>query len=408
MNSFNSHSLNSSFSLSPVFCLHNGTIVLEDNKSANSITFGLLDSANEQLKERLCHAVHAKKDFLQKNCAINFKQIAKDEFNIKLSKLFERKDNSLTTENFYLEDDSKPATDIQDTSENEASALLSSLIFSAIHQGATDIHIEAEDVRFRVQGQLKKYTILDPKSRASLVQRIKLLAKMNVVENRRGQDGQFSFIGNKKENIFIRVSCLPIVGCSEESESVVLRLLDSSKAPLSLEKLGYDILQIEILKKFCSLENGLVLICGPTGSGKSTTAGALLQEIRKSECDTKKIISLEDPPEYVLPGVAQVKIQSGHDMDFTDALRRIFRQDPDVIFIGEIRDSLSAKVALQAALTGHLVFATLHTGSIEQAGLRLINLGESASLVNEVLKGVICQRLINGKLQAKIEVKNAR
>ena len=286
--------------------------------------------------------------------------------------------------------------------------MLSGLIFSAQHQGATDIHIEAEEVRFRIKGLLTKYASLEHKSRESLVQRIKLLAKMNVVENRRGQDGQFTFMANNNESIFIRVSCLPSVGASGESESVVLRILDSSKTPLSLEKLGYDQEQIEELKKLCRLQNGLVLICGPTGSGKSTTAGAILEEIRKSQCDTKKIISLEDPPEYVLPGVTQVKVQPGHDMDFADALRRVFRQDPDVIFIGEIRDSLTAKVALQAALTGHLVFATLHTGSISQAKLRLINLGESPSLVEEVIKGIISQRLVNGKLEAEIEVSNGK
>lgn len=391
---------NSNFSLSPVFCLHNGTIVLDDNKPENTITFGILDSSNEKLKERLCHAVHSKKDFTGKTCGINFRQIKKEEFNLMLSKLFERKENHLAGV--------EESTALKEKEENEASALLSSLIFSAQHQGATDIHIESEDVRFRVKGKLAKYTSLESKSRESLVQRIKLLAKMNVVENRRGQDGQFSFRGNKNESIFIRVSCIPTVGSSGESESVVLRLLDSSRAPLSLEKLGYDILQIELLKKLCRMENGLILICGPTGSGKSTTAGALLQEIRKSECETKKIISLEDPPEYVLPGVTQIKIQAGHDMDFADALRRVFRQDPDVIFIGEIRDSLTAKVALQAALTGHLVIATLHTGNIAQAKLRLTNLGESSSLVEEVIKGVISQRLSNGKLSAEIEVNNVK
>ncbi len=390
---------NSNFSLSPVFCLHNGTIVLDDNKPENTITFGLLDSSNEKLKERLCHAVHSKNDFTGKTCGINFRQIKKEEFNLMLSKLFERKENNLAAEE---------SSTLKEKEENEASALLSSLIFSAQHQGATDIHIESEDVRFRVKGKLSKYTSLENKSRESLVQRIKLLAKMNVVENRRGQDGQFSFRGNKNESIFVRVSCIPTVGSSGESESVVLRLLDSSKIPLSLEKLGYDILQIGLLKKLCRMENGLILICGPTGSGKSTTAGALLQEIRKTECETKKIISLEDPPEYVLPGVTQVKIQAGHDMDFADALRRVFRQDPDVIFIGEIRDSLTAKVALQAALTGHLVIATLHTGNITQAKLRLTNLGESSSLVEEVTRGVISQRLNNGKLRAEIEVSNVK
>ena len=396
------------FSLSPVFCLHNGTVVLEANKPQNTITFGLLDSSNEKLKERLCHAVHSNIDFAGKTCGINFRQIKKEEFNLKLSKLFERKENSLSANNFFTEAEAKENSDLQEKEENEASALLSGLIFSAQHQGATDIHIEAEEVRFRIKGQLRKYASLENKSRESLIQRIKLLAKMNVVENRRGQDGQFTFNSSNNKSIFIRVSCLPSIGQSGESESVVLRILDSAKTPLSLEKLGYNHIQIEKLKKFCQLPNGLILICGPTGSGKSTTAGAILEEIRKSECDTKKIISLEDPPEYVLPGVTQVKVQPGHDMDFADALRRVFRQDPDVIFIGEIRDSLTAKVAIQAALTGHLVFATLHTGNIAQAKLRLINLGESPSLVEEVIRGIVSQRLVQGKLEAEIEVINGK
>ena len=196
------------------------------------------------------------------------------------------------------------------------------------------------------------------------------------------------------------------MGTVFEEESVVMRLLDPAKIPLDLDKLGFEENQISVLKKFCALENGLLLICGATGSGKSTTAAAMLEEIRNNGKDSKKIISLEDPPEYFLEGVSQVQIQDCHGLGFTEVLKRSFRQDPDVIFIGEIRDGETAEIAVQAALTGHLVLATLHTGTIGQAVLRMYDLGVPPKLVNAVLSGIIVQRLVEGKLSARIQELN--
>lgn len=177
-------------------------------------------------------------------------------------------------------------------------------------------------------------------------------------------------------------------------ESVVIRILDTSRIPLALGELGFNALQLEILSGVDGLglrTNGLVLVCGPTGSGKSTTIAALLMEIKKNCQGTRKIISLEDPPEYVIPGVTQVKIDERNG--FSEALNHLFRQDPDVIMIGEIRDEESAAAALRASLTGHLVFATVHSGCAAEAILRLENLGIDRALLCQVLRGIICQEL---------------
>ena len=379
------------FFLSPVFCLHNGAVIIEKSLEKKSITFGLLNFEDEYLKTRLSHAVHLKTNFLDKNFSVNFVKIEKDEFNLKISTLFcESESSSGFSGGLRKQNDSSDVQEDSSYDENEARALLNSLILNAKELNATDIHVEDSAVRFRVKGCLGNKVPLEKESLNAVVQRIKLLSHLNVVENKRGQDGQFVFEDENLNKIFIRVSCIP------------------SRVPLELCKLGFDLLQVEVLKRICLLQNGLVLICGPTGSGKSTTAGALLEEIRKDTCDTKKIISLEDPPEYVLPGVTQIKIKSEHDMDFSDALRRIFRQDPDVIMIGEIRDMATATIALQASLTGHLVIATLHTGTVKQAVLRMEQLVGNARFVNEVLKAVIAQKLDNGKLNAQIEVLNAK
>ncbi|MBQ5384681.1 MAG: Flp pilus assembly complex ATPase component TadA [Treponema sp.] len=383
------------FTLSPVFCLHNGAVILSRDES--SVKFGLLNEDDETLKRRLENAVTSKLNLHDEKCS-TFVAIDRDTFNRQISWMFshdgENPEKKLLNEN-------------EDAlSENEAAALLDALIGNAVRAYASDIHIEGNVVRYRICGKLCREIELGDERRHAVVQRIKLLASLNVVEHRRPQDGHFVFRSNEKK-VFVRVSCLPTVGSfSGEEESIVLRLLDPDRVPLKLESLGFDERQIPDLKKMCTMENGLILICGATGSGKSTTAGAMLEEIRKNSGDSKKIISLEDPPEYVLEGVSQVQIQDCHGLGFAEILRRTFRQDPDVIFIGEIRDGETAEIAVQAALTGHLVFATLHTGTISQAVLRMYDLGASPKLVNAVLSGIIVQKLVEGKLSARIQVLN--
>lgn len=183
-----------------------------------------------------------------------------------------------------------------------------------------------------------------------------------------------------------------------------MRLLDTKRVPLMLGQLGYNGKQLEQIELMSDKKNGLVLVCGPTGSGKSTTLASILVEIEKKDNGYKKIVSLEDPPEYRIPNVTQIKIDENNS--FNDSLSHIFRQDPDVIMIGEIRDEESAAVALRAALTGHLVFATLHTASAGEAFLRLENLGVDRALLSSVMRGVICQELnyIEGKMRLYADV----
>ena len=213
---------------------------------------------------------------------------------------------------------------------------------------------------------------------------------MNVIEKRRCQDGHFVY--GTHNPFFLRVSTIAVVGEKYiGEESVVLRLLDTARIPLEIENLGFNMMQLERLELLSQKPNGLILVCGPTGSGKSTTVASMLVEMEKKSSGSLKILSLEDPPEYVIPGVTQVKVDEHNG--FTEALAHIFRQDPDVIMIGEIRDEESAAAALRAALTGHLVFATLHAGSAGEAVLRLENLGLKRELFCPVVRGVICQEL---------------
>ena len=209
----------------------------------------------------------------------------------------------------------------------------------------------------------------------SSIQRIKFLAGMNVLEKRRSQDGHFVY--GETEPVFVRVSTAGVVGSKniESEESIVIRLLDTKRLPLSMEKLGFNKSQLVKIKELSSNPNGLIIICGPTGAGKSTTAASLLLELEEIRNSSVKIISLEDPPEYIIPGVTQIQIDEKSGNSFSDALMHIFRQDPDVLMIGEIRDENSAAVAVRAALTGHLVIATLHTSTAAGVILRLENLG---------------------------------
>ncbi len=376
------------FILSPVFCLNNQTVILGQNE--DSVLIGIVDDNNKELKKRL------EKACFRNCCKTDFKKISVEEFKLKFSELFSI-------------DKTQQVTDISSridsgSENNTAAALLESLIVEARSKGSTDIHIEKNVVRYRTGGFLTDKKTYSMEHCNEVVRVIKLLSKMNVMEKRHPQDGQFSYMDEKHNRVFVRVSCMPSIDENDEagSESVVLRLLDTTRIPLEIEQLGFTENQIEELEKICIFKDGLILVCGPTGSGKSTTAAAMLERIRALCHDTKKIISLEDPPEYILDGVTQVQIQQNNDNDFTEILRSTLRQDPDVIFIGEIRDCITAKTAIQAALTGHLVIATVHVGSISQAVLRLYDLYADYKIVNSVLRGIILQHITEGKMSADI------
>lgn len=389
------------FNLTPAYCLYNGAAVLEQNGA--SIRFLVENKNDAVLCGRLSRAFENHVTNIQhlKDCPETFRRLIKIEFENGTRAQLRKCVSNL----YRAEDKGSQGGVDEEASKNQREAaavlLLDSILNEARLRKASDIHIEKNCIRLRINGRLEKLLELKNEKGSELVQRIKLLAGMNVIENRRCQDGQFVY-GNKRP-LFLRVSTMSVVGERYSgSESLVMRLLDTSRIPLALGELGFNRLQLE---KLCgdggliTLANGLVLLCGPTGAGKSTTVAALLVELEKQFGGSLKIISLEDPPEYVIPGVSQIRIDEKNS--FSDALNHIFRQDPDVIMIGEIRDEQSAAAALRASFTGHLVFATLHSGSAAEAIFRLENLGVERKLLCQVLRGVISQELnpLEGKMR---------
>jgi len=268
--------------------------------------------------------------------------------------------------------------------------LVNFIIFSAVRESASDIHIEPDEgklrVRFRVDGGL--YEKLDPPLSLlpALVSRIKIMASLDISERRVPQDGAITIRIDKRQ-VDLRVSTMP----GKFGEKVVMRIVDQKNAVTSLDKLGFSDEMLTVLRDLINQPNGVVLVTGPTGSGKSTTLYGALAEINREDIN---ISTVEDPVEYNLPGVNQFQTHDRAGFTFAKALRALLRQDPDVVMLGEIRDQETAKIATQAALTGHMVLSTLHTNDAPSAVTRLINIGVEPYLVAAALRGVLAQRLV--------------
>jgi general secretion pathway protein E len=268
--------------------------------------------------------------------------------------------------------------------------LVNLLITRAIELRASDIHLEPFEgdfkVRYRVDGVLHDEEAPPKRLQAAVISRIKIMAKLNIAERRLPQDGRIKLRVLGKE-IDFRVSTLPTMF----GESVVLRILDRESVILDLEKLGFPDYDLTKFRDLINRPYGIILVTGPTGSGKTTTLYAGLSEINSPE---KKIITVEDPIEYQLGGVNQVQVKSGIGLSFANILRSILRQDPDIIMIGEIRDAETAEIAIHSALTGHLVFSTLHTNDAAGAVTRLLEMGMENYLISSSLIGIMAQRLV--------------
>jgi general secretion pathway protein E len=268
--------------------------------------------------------------------------------------------------------------------------LVNLLITRAIELRASDIHLEPFEgdfkVRYRVDGVLHVEEAPPKRLQAAVISRIKIMAKLNIAERRLPQDGRIKLRVLGKE-IDFRVSTLPTMF----GESVVLRILDRETVVLDLEKLGFPDYDLTKFRDLINRPYGIILVTGPTGSGKTTTLYAGLSEINSPE---KKIITVEDPIEYQLGGVNQVQVKSGIGLSFANILRSILRQDPDIIMIGEIRDAETAEIAIHSALTGHLVFSTLHTNDAAGAVTRLLEMGMENYLISSSLIGIMAQRLV--------------
>ncbi|TSC75938.1 MAG: hypothetical protein G01um101430_108 [Parcubacteria group bacterium Gr01-1014_30] len=301
-----------------------------------------------------------------------------------------------------VEISSKRAAQIQKTVENiaglgkeiekligaSATELLETVLAGALYLGASDVHLEPEEekakLRLRIDGILQDAKLFDLKTYNMLLSRVKLLSGIKLNITTRPQDGRFTILVENTA-IEIRISTLP----SERGETAVLRLLNP-KNLIEIEALGLRKDIEEIFKKEIKKPNGMIVVTGPTGSGKTTTLYAVLKRINKPEI---KIITIEDPVEYHLEGLSQTQVDPSRGYTFANGLRSIMRQDPDVILVGEIRDKETAEIALQAALTGHLVFSTLHTNDSSGAVARLIDLGVRPVSIAPSINMVVAQRL---------------
>lgn len=291
------------------------------------------------------------------------------------------------------DDDTATDDDIseEDIAEDSPIAQTVNLVIEyAIKSGASDIHIEPREknviIRYRVDGVLREANRLPKRTLAALVSRIKILSNLKIDERRAPQDGRFKINMNGRVFAF-RVSTLPIA----EGEKVVMRVLDESSEPLSLEKLGFWGKALQDIKEASHQPHGMILVTGPTGSGKSTTLHSILHILNKPDVN---ISTIEDPVEYKLEGVNQTQVNPMAGMTFVAGLRALLRQDPNIIMVGEIRDGETAGLGVQAALTGHLVFSTLHTNNAATCLPRLLDMNIEPFLIASVVRVVIGQRLV--------------
>lgn len=329
-----------------------------------------------------------------------FIAISQEQFNQRLTEKYQRD----SSEAKQLMEDLGSEMDLQslaeelpqseDLLESEDDApiikLINAMLSEAIKEGASDIHIETFEnslvIRFRVDGVLREVLKPNRHMSALLVSRIKVMARLDIAEKRVPQDGRISLrIGGRA--VDVRVSTMP----SSHGERVVLRLLDKNAARLDLEHLGMTAVNRDVFAELIHKPHGIILVTGPTGSGKSTTLYAGLSRINSRD---RNILTVEDPVEYDLDGIGQTQVNPKVDMTFARGLRAILRQDPDVVMIGEIRDLETAQIAVQASLTGHLVLSTLHTNTAAGAVTRLQDMGVEPFLLSSSLLGVLSQRLI--------------
>lgn len=299
------------------------------------------------------------------------------------------------SESFQDEEEDLDEVVTENEEEDQDAAIIrfvNEIIHQAVEDKATDIHIEpqAEElrIRYRVDGGLVSIPVPDNLRhyQDAVISRMKIMAKINISERRRPQDGRINYKSAESE-LDIRLSTVPTL----YGESVSLRLLNKKSKPLTFVQLGLPEEDRSTIDEVLALPHGIVLVTGPTGAGKSTSLNAFIREVNSSD---KRVITIEDPVEYEVQGVNQIQVNNEIDFGFAQALRHVLRQDPDIIMVGEMRDSETAEIGIQAALTGHLVFSTLHTNDAPGALTRLIDMGIEPFLIASAIEMVIAQRLV--------------
>ncbi len=351
-------------------------IVLKDTEKY--VTVGICKTDSSELRDILSH-FHDKR--------IEYRKLDHDDLSEYLGKLHSRLSEDTFTGNLIGN-----RKLVLDRIANDAPVInfVNSMIIEAMRKRASDIHIEAftdtVNIRFRIDGTLAIHNTIDPSLFPAISSRFKIMANLNTMEQRRPQDGRISVhLGDDTQDI--RISIIP----TARGESLVLRLLNRKSTLPFLVSLGLQNKTLRELQSIVKASSGLILVTGPTGSGKTTTLNSLLREMDQNH---KKIITVEDPVEYSLEGINQIQTHEAVGLTFNSILKRILRQDPDVIMIGEIRDSETANLAVRAALTGHLVLSTLHTNDAVSVIDRLTNMGVQPFMTAAVLKTAMAQRLV--------------
>lgn len=376
--------------LSPDYCFNNKVVILSNHD--NIVRLGVSEEFDTKNKERL-------ERYFYPEYKIEYEKISKDEFDVLITRLLSGTETKINLK------DSKKLDAITDAA-NAAPIvnLLNSIISEGILKKASDIHIELTEaetkIRFRKDGILNTVLNVEKEKGSALIGRVKILSNLNILEHRKCQDGRFDFT-RKNTTYDIRVSIIPGI----EGESTVLRLLGGDIKVPNLDQLGFTKEQLKTINKIINTKHGLFLIAGPTGSGKTTTLASILSVIKN---DNIEVITIEDPVEYRLEGVLQINVDEEIGQTFSEILKRVLRHDPDVLMIGEIRDEATAIMACRMALTGHLVFASIHTNNCNETPIRLIDMGVKPYIVTAVLKGVISQQLIpkeNGGRTVKAEIR---
>ncbi len=353
----------------------------------NTLHIAVNDPFNHQLLENL-------KQFFPQ-AAISFHLARESNIRNWISEYFTPEEPTLPDDtadeentSFFISEDIDHLKDL--ASEAPIIKLVNQFLTRGVEAGASDVHIEPFadrlQVRFRIDGILHEHAQPAASLQQAITSRIKIMAKMDIAERRLPQDGRIRMkIAGK--DIDLRVSCLPVM----YGESIVMRILDRSQISYKLENLGFPTFELQQFQNLLARSYGIILVTGPTGSGKTTTLYAALNSINTPD---KKIITIEDPVEYELAGINQMEVNPKAGLTFAHGLRSIVRQDPDVILIGEIRDRETADIAIQSALTGHLVFSTLHTNDAAGAVTRLIEIGVEDYLLSSSLIGIMAQRLV--------------
>jgi type II secretory ATPase GspE/PulE/Tfp pilus assembly ATPase PilB-like protein len=364
------------------FTRNNGALVLRC--AARSVTVGMTDPGLAALR-RTIEQYHRSR---QPGWELRFMRIERNEFLLHLGRRGREGGSPAIAAGDAPADDGL----FLDRIANDAPIvnLVNSLVLQAWNEGASDIHLDAQAdgmaVRFRVDGALRAVETIRRDWQIAVASRIKVMAQLNMLERRLPQDGRCSVrLGGRSYDI--RVSVLPSI----HGESIVLRLLPGEGGAADLGALGFGSGDDARLRGLLERPHGLFLVTGPTGSGKTTTLHAMLRGL---PLETLKVITLEDPVEYQIAGITQVQVNEAIGLGFDACLRRVLRQDPDVVMVGEIRDQATAELAVRASLTGHLVVSSLHTNSALDAVARLANLGVEPYLLGAVLRGMLGQRLV--------------